>query len=263
MTRPDRSAGGTVVSGASADQWSDSDPWTVLRLILWSAEYLTKKGVPSGRLDAEHLLAHVLGVNRLQLYIEFERPLTPEELDAFRPLLKRRATREPLQYVIGYQPFRELELKVVPGVLIPRPETEELVGVILEWIAALWPGGWPEKGVLARGLAGLSLLAAVLYICRSPVTSAGHTLHRASLILAALFLLSPVQFPWYFLWVAPMLALFPIRGLLLAVPLLPLYYGYFHLQPRGMADLQTYGLVWLIWIPVWAIMLHDVLRKPS
>ncbi len=112
-----------------------SDVWTVLRMILWSADYLRGKGVASGRLDAEHLLAHVVGVGRLQLYLDFERPLTPAELDGFRPLLKRRAAREPLQYIIGRQPFRELDLHVHPGVLIPRPETEMLVEEVLAWIA--------------------------------------------------------------------------------------------------------------------------------
>ena len=58
---------GAVVSPASADQWSDSDPWTLLRLILWSSEYLEGKGLSSGRLDAEYLLAHVLGTGRLKL----------------------------------------------------------------------------------------------------------------------------------------------------------------------------------------------------
>ena len=111
-------------------------PWTILRMILWSADYLKEKGVESGRLDAEHLLAHVVGVSRLQLYLEFERPLTPEELDGFRPLLKRRAGREPLQYIIGRQPFRELDLEVGPSVLIPRPETEVLVGEVLTWLQA-------------------------------------------------------------------------------------------------------------------------------
>lgn len=110
--------------------------WTVLRLILWSADFLRTKGVESGRLDAEHLLAHVLQLGRLQLYLEFERPLTPAELDAFRPLLRRRAGREPLQYILGHQPFRELDLAVEPGVLIPRPETELLVGEILSWAAS-------------------------------------------------------------------------------------------------------------------------------
>jgi release factor glutamine methyltransferase len=110
------------------------EPWTVLRLILWSADYLKAKGVDSGRLDAEHLLAHVVGVDRLQLYLQFDRPLAREELDAFRPLLRRRAAREPLQYILGRQPFRELNLEVRPGVLIPRPETEVLVGEVLSWV---------------------------------------------------------------------------------------------------------------------------------
>jgi release factor glutamine methyltransferase len=107
----------------------------VLDLILWSADYLADKGVESPRLDAEHLLAHVVGVARLGLYLQFDRPLTSEELDGFRPLLRRRAQREPLQYIVGRQPFRELDLEVTPAVLIPRPETEVLVDVILEWAA--------------------------------------------------------------------------------------------------------------------------------
>ncbi len=109
--------------------------WTVLRLILWSADYLGQKGVRRGRLDAEHLLAHVVGVGRLQLYLDYDRRLTADELDGFRPLLRRRAKREPLQYIIGRQPFRELDLEVSPAVLIPRPETELLVGEILDWAA--------------------------------------------------------------------------------------------------------------------------------
>lgn len=112
---------------------SHEEPWTVLRLMLWSAEYLEGKGVERARLDAEYLLAHVLGIGRLEMYLQHERPLEPAELDAFRPLLKRRAAREPLQYVLGRQAFRELDLEVGPGVLIPRPETELLVEVVLRW----------------------------------------------------------------------------------------------------------------------------------
>jgi len=125
-------------SGARIDRAAGSpgadEPWTVLRMILWSSDYLQGKGIASGRLDAEHLLAHVVGVNRLQLYLDFERPLGRDELDGFRPLLKRRAAREPLQYILGRQPFRELDLVVAPGVLIPRPETELLVGEVLAWV---------------------------------------------------------------------------------------------------------------------------------
>lgn len=108
------------------------EPWTVLGLVRWSGDYLREKGVAEGRLDAEHLLAHVLGATRLQLYLEYDRPLTPEELAAFRPLLLRRAAREPLQYILGRTAFRELELVTDRRVLIPRPETEELVGLVLE-----------------------------------------------------------------------------------------------------------------------------------
>lgn len=114
----------------------EKGPWTVLRLIRWSADYLTEKGVESGRLDAEHLLAHALGTSRLELYLQFDRPLTPPELDAYRPLLRRRAAREPLQYITGRTAFRELELRTDPRALIPRPETEVLVQHVLDWAAA-------------------------------------------------------------------------------------------------------------------------------
>ncbi len=130
----------------------------MLRLILWSAEYLEGKGIESGRLDAEHLLAHVVGVGRLQLYLDFERPLSRAELDGFRPLLKRRAAREPLQYIVGRQPFRELNLEVSPGVLIPRPETEVLVQEILDWISKQErPGATALDVGTGSGAIGLSL----------------------------------------------------------------------------------------------------------
>lgn len=112
---------------------SRTGPLTVLDVMLQSADYLAGKGIESARLDAEHMLAHVLGVGRLEMYLQHERPVREEELDLFRPLLKRRAKREPLQYIIGRQAFRELELEVGPGVLIPRPETERLVEVVLSW----------------------------------------------------------------------------------------------------------------------------------
>jgi release factor glutamine methyltransferase len=109
-------------------------PWTVLKLIRWSAGYLGEKGVERPRLDAEHLLAHALETSRLQLYLHYDRPLAPEELAAFKPLLLRRARREPLQYVLGRTGFRELELATDPRALIPRPETEVLVEVVLEGV---------------------------------------------------------------------------------------------------------------------------------
>lgn len=118
---------------ATAARQTEDDVWTVLRLMRWSGQYLEEKGVERGRLDAEHLLAHALGLERLQLYLQFDRPLEQDELDRFRPLLRRRAGREPLQYIVGRAAFRELDLKVDRRVLIPRPETEVLVEEVLAW----------------------------------------------------------------------------------------------------------------------------------
>ena len=127
----------TAVGDAAApSRGRDGEVWTVLRLMRWSGEYLEGKGVERGRLDAEHLLAHTLGVGRLQLYLQYDRPLERSELDRFRPLLRRRAEREPLQYILGRAAFRELDLSVDRRVLIPRPETEVLVDEVLAWVAS-------------------------------------------------------------------------------------------------------------------------------
>lgn len=89
--------------------------------------FFTRKGVPNPKLDTDLLIAHVLGLKRLELYLDIERPLTDAQLDELRPLVKRRAMREPLQYILGTVEFCGLKLKVDPRALIPRPETEELV----------------------------------------------------------------------------------------------------------------------------------------
>jgi len=111
------------------------EPWTILHLLRWSTAYLVEKGVPSARLDVEHLLAYVMETERLQLYLRFEQPVTPSELARFRPLLLERARRKPLQYILGRAFFRDLELAVDSRVLIPRPETEELVEAVLRHVA--------------------------------------------------------------------------------------------------------------------------------
>jgi release factor glutamine methyltransferase len=127
---------GTLGATPTGGRTAPDEIWTVLRMMRWSGEYLEGKGVERGRLDAEHLLAHVLGIGRLELYLQYDRPLVAAELDRFRPLLKRRARREPLQYILGLAAFRNLELRVDGSVLIPRPETEILVDEILEWAQA-------------------------------------------------------------------------------------------------------------------------------
>ena len=110
-----------------------SESWTILRLILWSTDYLASKGIETGRLDAEWLLASTLGIDRIQLYLQHDRPLDLDERQAFKQLLRRRASREPLQYIIGWTAFRELTLVTDPRALIPRPETEILVEEVLAW----------------------------------------------------------------------------------------------------------------------------------
>lgn len=111
--------------------------WTVLSLIEWSTGYLTAKGFEEARLHSELLLAHVLGLNRLQLYLQFDRPLSAAELASFKTLFKRRLGHEPLQYVLGETVFMGLPIAVAPGVLIPRPETELLVEEVVTYIRSL------------------------------------------------------------------------------------------------------------------------------
>jgi release factor glutamine methyltransferase len=99
---------------------------TVLEAIQKSTEFLAKKGVESPRLQTELLLAHLLKLPRMKLYLNFERALTPAEVDGLREFIKRRGQREPLQHITGSTSFCGLEIAVNRHVLIPRPETEIL-----------------------------------------------------------------------------------------------------------------------------------------
>ncbi len=94
--------------------------------------FFIQKQVPNAKLDTDILLAHSLRLKRLDLYLDLDRPLTEAQLDALRPLVKRRAAREPLQYIIGTTEFYGLTLKVDARALIPRHETEELVDLIIQ-----------------------------------------------------------------------------------------------------------------------------------
>ncbi len=104
---------------------------TVLDVIQRSSVFLEGKGVESPRLNAEWLIASALGIDRMKLYMQFDRPLKEDELADMRLKVARRAKREPLQYILGTTPFHELELKVDQRALIPRPETEQLVELAL------------------------------------------------------------------------------------------------------------------------------------
>ncbi|NGP78107.1 peptide chain release factor N(5)-glutamine methyltransferase [Balneolaceae bacterium YR4-1] len=106
--------------------------WTVLSMLEWGTEYFKERGIPDPRLSIEWLLAETLQVKRLDLYLKFDRPLSQTELDNIRPLVKRRAKHEPLQYILGYTEFMNAHITVSPEVLIPRIETEQLVEILLD-----------------------------------------------------------------------------------------------------------------------------------
>ncbi len=113
-----------------------TEPWTIKRILDWTSGYLERKGDEHPRLSAEWLLAAVTGLSRVELYVNFDRPLEPAELSAMHEAIERRAAGEPLQYVTGEMPFRHIVLRCERGVLIPRPETEILVDAALEGVDA-------------------------------------------------------------------------------------------------------------------------------
>lgn len=103
-------------------------PMTVLEILNRTKVFFEKKGVPDPLLDAQYIISFGLGMkSRMDLYLNFEKPLTPAELDTLRPLVARRSNREPLQHIVGDTSFRGFTIKCDARALIPRPETEELV----------------------------------------------------------------------------------------------------------------------------------------
>lgn len=117
------------------------ETWTIKRVLDWTVGYLGRKGDERPRLSAEWLLSAVTGLSRVDLYVNFERPLSPEELSRMHDAVARRGRGEPLQYVTGEMPFRHIILRCEEGVLIPRPETEVLVDAALEGVDAAVTAG--------------------------------------------------------------------------------------------------------------------------
>jgi len=112
----------------SAQGAGASQPWTVLELLRWTTEHFESKGIDTARLDAEILLAHALESSRMQLYVDFEKPVEAPERSRFRELVRQRAAdRIPVSQLLGEKEFWSLALRVTSDVLTPRPDTETLV----------------------------------------------------------------------------------------------------------------------------------------
>ncbi|HEX9974889.1 MAG TPA: peptide chain release factor N(5)-glutamine methyltransferase, partial [bacterium] len=106
--------------------------YKLIEILRMCTDYLAKKGIENARLNAELLVGHVLNLSRVQLYLNFEKSVTAEELEQVRNLLKRRANHEPIQYILEATEFYSLKIKLNRHTLIPRPETEILIDTVLD-----------------------------------------------------------------------------------------------------------------------------------
>jgi release factor glutamine methyltransferase len=132
--------------------------WTIESVLKWSKQYLDKNGAASPRLDAELFIGKALQLERIQLYAQYDRPMSPEELKIVRASLERRVTGEPTAYILGTKEFMGHRFQVTPAVLIPRPDTEVLIEAII--------GRWDLEAELkildvgvGTGCIGISLAA--------------------------------------------------------------------------------------------------------
>ncbi len=158
---------------------SNSDPWTIRRLLEWTTGFFTRKHVAPPRLSAELLLSHVLGVPRIKLYTDYDRELDDAQLARYRELVKRAAEDEPIAYLTGRAHFFNLEFEVTRDVLIPRPDTETLVENVLQ-LARIAPGLEAPRvldlctgsGCIAAAVAQHLKRATVLAVDRSAAAAA-------------------------------------------------------------------------------------------
>lgn len=129
--------------------------WTIGRILKWTEQYFKEKGIESPRLDAEVLLSHILGRERIYLYVHFDEPLEPAELARYREAIKQRVQRVPIAYIIGEKEFMGLTFKVTEDTLVPRPDTEILVQAAIERLRAR--GDAPRFADIGTGTGAICL----------------------------------------------------------------------------------------------------------
>jgi len=154
-----------------------SETWTPLKLIAWTQGYLARAGVDAPRLTAELLLAHALRCDRVRLYLDFDKPLGPDELSAFRELVRRRAEGEPTAWLTGRKEFLRHPFRCDGRALVPRPETE----LVAEAAIAALPGG----GRLLDLCTGTGCIALSAALARPGATVVATDLSPEALALAA------------------------------------------------------------------------------
>ena len=145
----------TAVETASAE-----NPLSIRGALLWGAQVLSRAGIENHRLDSEVLLRHVLDMEKEQLYVDGEAPISAGQEAQFRELLLRRSRREPAAYITGHKEFWSLDFVVTPAVLIPRPETELLVEVALQCVRQLASGSPVKVLDIGTGSGAISVCLA-------------------------------------------------------------------------------------------------------
>lgn len=150
----------------------NDERWTIGRLLTWTTDWLGSKGSESPRLDAEVLLAHVRGCQRIMLYASFDEEVTEELRGRFREFVRRRAAGEPVAYLVGHREFFSLAFEVSPAVLVPRPETEALVSRVIDLCRAAASPSILDVGTGSGAIA----VALAKHLSRARITASDRSL---------------------------------------------------------------------------------------